>query len=157
MIIDDTNYEIGNKAMASVLLLYYHLLREGGITNDQTVYIDHNDFDGFSLLNLEIEESQKADLDEELIKVGAIIYLICDLNDMITEYKDDYLKQPITINVLEALKGIEKDLIPEVTEMISLVSISESELNYAKYNDILQRIYTKYVHGFLANKLAGKP
>ncbi|CCN37505.1 hypothetical protein VIBNISO65_1630003 [Vibrio nigripulchritudo SO65] len=156
MIIDEENYEIGNKAMASVLLLYYHLLSEGGITNDQTVYLDQDDFDGFSFLDIEIEEFQKTDLDERLIKEGAIVYLICELNDMIIEYEDSYLRQPLANKVIEALKKVEKELIPELSALLKLLSVPETELNYVAYKDILHRIYKNYVHGFFANKLKEK-
>ncbi len=73
MIIDETNYEIGNKAMASVLLLYYHLLDEGGITNDQTVYIDPNDFNGFDFINLELKADYE--LNEKLSPVPQVLIL----------------------------------------------------------------------------------
>ena len=51
MVIDKDNCHIGNKAMASVLLLYYHLIKEGGFTNDQTIYIDPDDFNGFKYID----------------------------------------------------------------------------------------------------------
>ncbi len=47
MIIDSSNVAIGNRAMAAVLLLYYHLRAEGGVTHDQTVYLTALDFNGF--------------------------------------------------------------------------------------------------------------
>lgn len=45
MEINSENCSVGNKAMANVLLLYFHILSEGGITNDQTVYLDTDFFD----------------------------------------------------------------------------------------------------------------
>ncbi len=47
MRIDELNYEYGNKAMSSVLLLYYHLVSSGGFSGDETVYLDQDSFDGY--------------------------------------------------------------------------------------------------------------
>ncbi len=156
MIIDNTNYEIGNKAMASVLLLYYHLLDEGGITNGQTVYLDPKDFNGFDYLGVEVIENtnESLDLDEALIREGAIIYLLCDLDDIIGEYDEDFHSQPFTKKIIEALKNHENSPIPEVAALLKHVSVAESDFNYAAYNQILQSIYRKYVHGFFTKKLA---
>ena len=120
MIKDNNNYEVVNKAMASVLLLYYHLLDEGGITNDQTVYIDQNDFNVFDFLDAEGKEPAgiNLDLDEVLLREGAIIYLLCDLNDFIGEYDDDFHSQPQTKKILNALKGHEHSPIPEVSDLL---------------------------------------
>jgi hypothetical protein len=159
MIIDNTNYEIGNRAMASVLLLYYHLLDEGGITNDQTVYLDPENFNGFNFLGVEVreQESESLGLDETLIKEGAIVYLLCDLNDMIAEFDEDYRKQPLTESICSALEAHKNSPIPEVDSLLRQVLVAESELNFSAYNDILQSIYKKYVHDFFVHKLASKP
>ena len=159
MILDNTNYEIGNKAMANVLLLYYHLVDEGGITNDQTVYLDPEDFKGFDFLGVEVREleCESLSLNETLIREGSIIYLLCDLNDMIAEYDEDYSEQPLTERICTALKTHENTPIPEVGLLLKHVLVAESEFNYSAYNDILQSIYKKYVHSFIARKLASKP
>ncbi len=156
MIIDKKNYEIGNKAMASVLLLYYHLLNEGGITNDQTVYLDQNDFNGYDFLGLEVREGsdESLDLDESLIREGAVIYLLCDLDDVIGEYDEDFNCQPQTKKIIEALKEYETSPIPEVASLLKLVAVPEKEFNHSNYDAILQGIYKKYVHGFFVKKLA---
>ncbi|MDA9003982.1 hypothetical protein N9J26_00675 [bacterium] len=156
MIIDNTNYHVGYKAMASILLLYYHLLDEGGVTNDQTFYIDPNDFDAYSLLGVEIKESdnESLDIDEALINEGAAIFLLCDLNDMIGEYSDDYHGQSLTKKILEALQQHEHSLFPEVSELLKLVMVNESDFNFQCYNKILQAVYKKYVRGFFVRKLS---
>ncbi|CCK76367.1 hypothetical protein OLEAN_C21910 [Oleispira antarctica RB-8] len=156
MIIDNTNYEIGNKAMASVLLLYYHLLNEGGITNDQTVYLDQNDFNGYDFLGLEVREGsgRNLDLDEALIREGAVIYLLCDLDDIIGEYEEDFHCQPQTKKIIGALKEHETSPISEVALLLELIAVPENEFNHPSYDLILQGIYKKYVHGFFVKKLA---
>lgn len=159
MIIDNLNYEIGNRAIAWILLLYYHLLDEGGITHDQTVYLNQNDFNGFDFLDIEVRnpENMSLGLDEKLIKEGSIIYLLCELNDMITEYERDYNSQPFTQKICKALKLYKNTPIPEVGLLLKQVLVAESEFNFSAYNEILQDIYKKYVHGFFAHKLASKP
>ena len=156
MIINNKNYQVGNKAMASVLLLYYHLLDEGGITDGQTVYIDYEDFNGYDFLGVELKEesNESLDINETLIREGAIIYLLCDLNDFICDYNEDYLSQPITKKIITALKEHKDTPIQEVTNLLKTISVPESELNYVNYNDVLQSIYKKYVYGFFVKKLS---
>lgn len=69
--INSDNYQIGNKAMANVLLLYYHIISEGGITNDQTACIDTDDFNYYDFLDVELdEEGNNLDIDLFLIRKG---------------------------------------------------------------------------------------
>ena len=98
MIINLNNVDKGNRAMASVLLLYYHLAQQKGFNHAETVYIDPNVFDGFSYLQVTIQEEANMSLgiDETLLREGAIIYLLCDLNDIICDYDEDYLKHKST-------------------------------------------------------------
>ncbi|MES9930333.1 MAG: hypothetical protein ABW158_19650 [Candidatus Thiodiazotropha sp. 6PDIVS] len=142
--------------MASVLLLYYHLLDKGGITNDQTVYLDPKVFTGFDFLGVEVSEkaNESLDLDEALVREGAIIYLLCDLDDIIGEYDEDFHSQPLTKKSIDALKDHEHSPIPEVASLLKHVSVTESEFNYHEYNKVLQSIYKKYIHCFLTKKLA---
>jgi hypothetical protein len=147
MIIDEENCQIGNKAMASVLLLYYHLLNEGGFTNDQTVYIDRDDFDGFSFLDTSVNENQMIlDIDEGLIREGSIIYLLCELNDMVAEFEEDYLSQDYTKKVVNSLSNKETKSIPEADSIVSMVIAGENTLNYSEYRAKLEEIYKKYVY-----------
>ena len=157
MIIDDTNYQIGNKAMANVLLLYYHLLREGSINYAQTVYLDHDDFDGFKFLDVEVQESYSPEIDETLIREGAVTYLLCELNDVITEYYEDNTMQPLTEKIYKALKAQKNELIPEVDLLLKYVMVAETEFDFTEYNKILQGIYKKYGHGFFVSKLKARP
>ncbi len=140
--------------MASVLLLYYHLLRDGGITNDQTVYIDPDDFNGIDFVGVEVRESPSFsfDLDEMLIQQGAIIYLLCDLNDIISEYEDDFYSQPQATEILAALKKHQKSPIPEIASLFELLPASEAELDYGEYQELLKAIYNKYVQAFFVAK-----
>jgi hypothetical protein len=156
MIIDRNNYEIGNKAMASVLLLYYHLIEENGFTNDQTFYVNQDDFNGFDFLNVQIEEksNESLDLNEDLIKQGAVIYLLSDLNDIIGEYDDCYLSEPRAKKIITALETNKTSPIIEVEALLEHMSVPEDEMDFQEYNKLLKTIYIKYVRGFFTKILA---
>lgn len=156
MIFDSTNCDVGNKAMAQVLLLYYHLLDEGGISNDQTVYLDPAHFNGFDFLGSKVVEGayESLDLDERLINEGAVIYLLCDLNDTLAEYDEDFKSHPSYKKIVASLTPYKCAPIPELEELLEQMAVSEEEFDYSTYNQILQGIYTKYVRGFFKGKLA---
>ena len=145
MLIDSTNYRMGNKAIASVLLLYYHLIREDGFTNDQTVYIDTQDFDGFSFLDIEIDDSYCEEIDELLLREGAIVFLICDLNDLIEECSDSYLLDKLMVRVIDAYEKGKLSAIPETADLINLINTPSYDFDYDKYKSILEGIYQKYI------------
>lgn len=133
--------------MASVLLLYYQIASGGGISNDETVYLDPDKFNGFDFLQVEVEERYSPEIDEKLIRQGAVVYLLCDLNDMISEYDDCYLSQDITKKILSAASEGKLSSLPEANDIIELVSVSEEALNYETYHEQLDHIYRKYVLG----------
>ncbi len=146
MKINDKNYHLGNKAMASVLLLYYHLLQEKGFTNDQTVYVDRNDFDGFSFIDTKVIEKECClDLDEQLINEGAVIYLLSELNDMVVEFDEDYLNQEFTKKIINTLQKRKTYFIPEANDVVELILKGEDILNHDDYSTLLKTIYQKYV------------
>ena len=146
MEINENNYHLGNKAMASVLLLYYHLLQEGGFTNDQAVYLDSDDFDGFSFIDTKIiENGCSLGLDEPLINEGAVIYLLSELNDMIGEYDEDYLKQDFTKKIINTLLNRKTHFVPEANDVVALRAKGEDTLSYDAYSTLLKTIYEKYV------------
>lgn len=141
------NTMVGNEAMASVLLLYYQIVSGGGISNDETVYLDPDKFNGFKFLQVDVDESYSPEIDEDLIRQGAVIYLLCDLNDMISEYEDCYLSQDITKAILNAAREGKLSSVPETTELIELLSVPEKRLNYEAYQELINHIYEKYVLG----------
>jgi len=148
MIINLKNVDKGNIAMASVLLLYYHLAQEKGFNHAETVYIDPNNFDGFSYLQVTVreEEGLSLDIDEKLLREGAIIYLLCDLNDIIGEYDEGYLKHEYTIKIVKEFKSGNMSAIPEVSDLFAeILKVPEREMNYEAYSNILSNIYRKYI------------
>jgi hypothetical protein len=125
--------------MAQVLLLYYHLISEGGFTNDQTVYIDRDNFDGFSFLDSKvIEKDCSLDIDGKLIREGAVIYLLCDLNDMVGEYEEDYLQQNYMMKIINSLSNQQTKTVPEAIDLVTLVSRGEESLDYSEYGKKLE-------------------
>lgn len=146
MLIESSNAHQGNRAMAWVLLLYYHLLREGGITHDQTVYVDADEFNAFEYVAVEVTPEMQGEIDQSLIRRGAVICLLCELNDMVTEYEDSYLEQPFTQRVLDALASESAmAAIPEVSEIIRAVSRPQAPLDYAAFQALLQQVFATYV------------
>ena len=146
MRIDLENSSVGNRAMAWVLLLYYHLLREGGFTNDQTVYVDPTEFDAFQYLEVEVDPSQRSEISQDLIRQGSVVLLLCELNDVVTDYEEDYLKHPFTRRILEALASTAATAaVPEVPGILNTVSKGEGELNYNAFQGMLAQVFEKYV------------
>jgi len=148
MIINTNNIAKGNIAMASVLLLYYHLAQGKGFNHAETVYINPNNFDGFSYLQVTIQEdaNMSLDIDENLLREGAIIYLLCDLNDSICDFDEDYLKDEYTLKIVKEFKSGNMSAIPEVSELFAeILNIPEKKINYEAYSNILSNIYRKYV------------
>lgn len=144
MEINESNYQKGYKAMASVLLLYYHLIGEGGLGFDCTVYIDPDDFNGFSYLNVEV--IQGYGIEEKLLREGAVIYLLCDLDDMISEHEESYLHAGYTKRILAEFDKRNMSCIPEVKSLIELVR-QPQQLDWEAYGEIKLNIFQKYVLG----------
>ncbi len=146
MTISADNAPQGNRAMAWVLLLYYHLLREGGFTHDQTVYVDAGEFNAFEYLAVQVAPAQQSEISQRLIRRGAVIYLLCELNDMVSEFEEDYLEQPFTQKVLEALRSEPATAaVPEVSEIVQIASAVGSPGGCDALRGLLQRVFETYV------------
>ena len=143
--IDGNNFSQGNLAVASVLLLYYHLASEKGITNDQTVCLDPELFDGFSYLGVEVAPEYQDYIDPQLLREGAEICLLCDLNDMIGEYEDTFTCQPIVERMLSIQSNGQSLTIPEFNEVLNLVRGGEELFNYSEFRSLKSAIFEKYV------------
>jgi hypothetical protein len=142
--LDLDSSQVANRATAAVLLLYYQLLREGGITNDQTIYVNAEDFDPFKYLTVEVSD-ELSDVDQALLREGAFIHLLCDLNDMVGEYESDYLKQPLVKQILAALSSTPNTPVPEGANIVRMVTAGESALDFQHLAVCLADIYKRYV------------
>ncbi len=135
----------GNNAVASVLLLYFHLIREGCFSGDETVYIDKANFDGFKFLNVEVENEFRQEISEQFLREGSVIYLLCDLNDMIVEHEENFLKLDLVKRVSKALESNEMAAIPETDILKNLLRVPELQFDYDEYDILLETVYKKYV------------
>lgn len=140
-------FPAANRAMASVLLLYYHLLREGGITHDQTVYLDPAHFNALDHVDVTVDGAGAGEIDASLLREGAVVCLLCDLDDMVAEHEDDYLQWPITQAILQAHAQGRLAAVPEAALVIAEVERGMEHLDMVRYRALLQGIYEKYVVG----------
>ena len=147
MNIGDHNTKQGNNAVASALLLYYHLAMEGCFCGDETVYIDPEVFDGFRYLNVVVEDAHNPEINEKFLREAAIIFILCDLNDMITEHEESFRSAELTKKAIEAFKDGRLSAIPEVQPIFELLESDEASFNFSAYSDSLRIIYEKYVLG----------
>lgn len=140
-------FPAANRAMAAVLLLYYHLLREGGITNDQTVYLDPAHFNALEYLDVTVDASGAGEIDASLLREGAVVCLLCDLDDMVSEHEADYLQWSFTQAILQAHAQGRLAAVPEAALVIGEVERGMAHLDMVRYRALLQCIYGKYVVG----------
>lgn len=146
MTIDTNTISKGNQAMASVLLLYYHLLQDGGFANDQTVYLRDAQFNGFDYIDVRVVEEYQTDIDELFLREAAVIYLLCDLNDVIGEYETDFLSQPSTQTIIASLSNsTAPSTVSEINKILEFFHTTEDDFDHKGFNDTLSLIYSKYV------------
>jgi hypothetical protein len=128
--------------MASVLLLFYHLLLNGGFSIHITHCIDQEDFDAFDYLNVEVVEEAHQDVDQDLLREGAAIFLICELNDVVEDLEKDYLDHPYTKKVVQALSRNAASVIPQTTKLLELVRAGKIG---AEWEKVLDEVFTDCV------------
>jgi hypothetical protein len=146
MLIADDNASQGNRAMAWVLLLYYHLLREGGFTHDQTVYVDAGEFNAFEYVAVQVAPGQQSEINQRLIRQGAVIYLLCELNDLVSEFEEDYLQHHYAQSLLRALRSEPaKTAVPEVADIVQLASAGLAPGDHTALQGLLQNVFETYV------------
>ena len=145
------NCEIGNQAMAQVLLLYFHILAEKGITNDQTAYLDRDHFDPQALISVEVGDSVSMDIDQSLLREGAMIYWLCELNDVVGEYEDSFHSHPYFNMVQEQLKNQCASDFPELSDVLNSLACDESKVDFAQYQSSISLVVRKYVFERMQN------
>lgn len=145
MIIDETNYREGNLAMASALLLYYQLAAEGRFSHDETVYVDRKFFDGFHFLDVQVHPDCEVDIDQTLLREAAVVFLLCELNDMITEHEDSFRSTELVQKFVAAYEDGKLDAIPETAEVFALLEVPEQDFDYLRYHQVLATILDGYV------------
>ena len=149
------NYDQGNKAMASVLLLFYHLADGGGFIGSETVYIDRDLFNGFDYIDVSVDSSNRNEICEKLLRRGAVIYLLSELNTMIGEFRDDRPNLNFTKEIVDVLEQKALLTIPELCPLLKLFETKGTKFDYKKYHESLGIIFSKYVLGMF-NKLGSQ-
>jgi hypothetical protein len=144
-----------NRAMAAVLLLHYHLLREGGVSHDQTVYIDADHFDPFVWLDVELTAELAVDVDADLLREGAVIHLLCDLNDAVADFDADCLAQPLVARIFAAWRDGRLSAIPEAGDVVAMVAACRDGLDYPLLAERLAGIYQRHVVASMQAMLNG--
>lgn len=144
MHIGQENYYVGNDAMGSVLRLYYHLLKDGGITFEQEV-LGSILFDPYAFLEVEVDPGYEDFIDQALLREGAVIHLLCRFSDIIDDCDDEYLLHPITQKILDAYATGQMAAIPECDELFGI--LEPYGMGSQRYRICLDGIYRKYVLG----------
>ncbi|MBF7074442.1 hypothetical protein ISG33_13630 [Glaciecola sp. MH2013] len=133
--------------MASVLLLYYHLVEGGGFIGSEAVYIDPDHFNGVDYIDVSVESSNRNEICEELLRQGAVIYLLCNLNTMIGEFREERPDLNFTKKIVDMLKRKALFTIPELAPLLKLFDMAGPKFDYKKYYELLDIIFLKYVVG----------
>ncbi len=142
--INRQNIQVGQKAKTALLRLYSTLIEEQGFDHAQADFIDPDDFDGFSFLDVEVTEG--VDIDQRLLRQGAIIFLLCHLHDMIEEFDDDFLNQEFSQRIISQFRDGKMVAIPEVAEVMALIDTEDGTFDYKVYRGLLDKIYRYYVY-----------
>lgn len=141
------NCKLGNEAMAWYLLLYYQLITEKGFSGgDMTVYLDPDRIDPFDFLNSEIDDNLEIDI--EIINQGSIIYLLCDLYDVLIEYEDNE-EYKLNYYYKKIYKSTNEGLFTKIPEVLPLIKALHENENGKLLNSIYEQfndIYKKYVY-----------
>jgi len=145
MLIQLANSSVGNRAMASVLLLYYHLLKEGGFAHAVTAFVAPDEFNGFDFLDVRV--APNLGIDEKWLREGAVIYVLCELNDIVLEHDGSHL----AMQFIQKIAGLFKDgklaAIPECAAVMEQALADAHVLDSAAYQQALAVIFERYVAG----------
>ena len=142
MIINNENYELGNKAMASVLQLYYQVVKEGGLFDAQTVYLSGLDFDPFKHLEVEVHDDYSFEIEQNLLREGSIIYLIIELSDAAIVDEENYINWDYSKKTIQAYEQGKFRAIPEARYFIEAL---KKNANWQDIAAIQKTIYKKYI------------
>ncbi|WP_445362175.1 hypothetical protein ACJJIQ_13570 [Microbulbifer sp. ANSA003] len=155
MIINTENhFEVGNRAMSSVLLLYYHMIDEGGFANGQTAYINYDDFNGYEYIKVKLteENGESLGINEHLLQQGATIWILCILHNHFTE--DDAYRPSRDNRLVKLLEEYGTRHIPEIYDYLNCILPPTTPFEFQIYSDVLTTIYEKYVKGFFIDHIS---
>lgn len=138
---------LAGNLQTSALLLYYHLATEGWFSHDETVFIDPELFDAFRFLDVEVDEDHSVDIDQTLLREAAVICLLCELNDTISEHEDSFRSTPTVRKIVAAHAEGKLSAVPEASKVLELLESTEKDFDYARYHQVLELIFDQYVSG----------
>ena len=137
--INRENIQVGQKALTILFRLYSTLIEEQGFDHAQADWIDPDDFDGFSFLDVEVAEG--VDLDQRLLRQGAIIFLLCHLHDMTLEFGEDFYRQEFSQRIIRQFHKGRMAAIPEVAQLMATIDTDHGSFDYMAYREVLDKIY----------------
>ena len=97
------------------------------------------------IVNATVSEDVSVDIDQALIRQGAMVYWVCEINDVVGEYDDSFHSHPYFTEVFEKLKQHCSAVYPEVASLLGLLAVEEDCLNYQQYNSAIKAVFKKYV------------
>jgi len=145
MYIQLANSSLGNRAMASVLLLYYQLLTKGGFVHAVTACVAPDDFNGFDFLDVRV--APNLGIDEKWLREGAVIYVLCELNDIVLEHDGSHLAMQFTQKIAGLFKDGKLAAIPECAKVMEQALADARAFDAAAYQQSLAVIFDRYVVG----------
>ncbi|NVJ98437.1 MAG: hypothetical protein HWE25_09810 [Alphaproteobacteria bacterium] len=145
MKISRENCELGFQATAAILLLYRELAHAGKIENDEGVYLQICNVDPFDCANIDIDDDLADEIDEEFIRCGGAVALLCELNDIISENEDDFLQHPLLGKILGTFRAGNVSRIEQISQIVELFNVSEMEFNFARFRQILDAALNRFV------------
>ena len=142
MIINKENYELGNKAMAAILQLYYQVVKEEGLFDAQTIYLNGLDFDPFDYLEVEVHNDYSFEIEQDLLREGAVIYLIIELSDAAIVDEENYMNWDYSKRIIEAY---EQGKLKAISEANDFIKALKKEVDWHNITAIQKTIYQKYI------------
>jgi hypothetical protein len=138
MVIDENNVQLGVDATAYYLCFFMHVMKERGITNDQSAYI-HYSINVVDHLEAIVTPAAQPDVDQVFLRSASLVALVSKLTDALLEGR---MSDPFPQAYYKALIASWAFAEPEIAMFILLVNGSEDP---RKFREILDAIYRKYV------------
>lgn len=148
MKIDWNNFELNQqttKVCKDIIWLYKDLLDEGGFTHNNIWQVGVVDS---AYLNIIISDNEDFKINEKLLRQGAFIYLVCELNDLL--YEENYTLQTQQ-ELTEKLSTVsflndEKKLIEVALEaMEKRITIWDNNSSIKEFQHLSTYFYMTYV------------
>jgi hypothetical protein len=138
MLIEISETQKGVDATAYFLCLFYTILRDGGISHDQTAFVHHS-IEIEKYIDVEVSDGARPDVDEAFLRQGAMVALICELHDAFVEARMKETRQLIMLKVVESSSFAQSECVQ------ALIRIFGGKQNEAALRRNLDLLYEEYV------------